>query len=419
MGGWKAGTGSAIFTPDEAMWLAGWAVRTEPAREKISDLMATALAVEDARGRKLVLISADIIAIPRALADAAALKIQALHPGMARQNFIFAASHTHCGPEIRGDKALFFNIPEEYAAKIPRAASMLVDAMARAAIDALDRMEPARLYWHRTRAGFAHNRRPQGDFFDHEVPVLLAKSANGKPAAAVFGYACHNLTLDPHDLRYCAEWSGVAREFLERWNPGMKGLFVTGCAGDQNPEPRGKLEEMQAHGKELAEAVQKCLQDRGSEIEPDMAIETEEVEFEMKPVSAEWIEEGLVSEDKPRRVKARYLKERLDRGEKLETSYRGPFQVVRLGKQVLMIVLSGEPVVEWAHRFKNEFKFPLVWVAGYCNDMYGYLPTRSVQEQGGYEGGRANLWSSLPGPWTEDVEERISAAVRRLVTKVS
>jgi hypothetical protein len=50
--------------------------------------------------------------------------------------------------------------------------------------------------------------------------------------------------------------------------------------------------------------------------------------------------------------------------------------------------------------------------------MFGYLPTRRLQAEGGYEGGRATLWSEIPAPFTEDVEDRITAAVRRLVGRV-
>src|SRR5216117_2143950 len=100
---WKAGTGSATFTPAEPMWLAGWAVRREPARGMLSDLMAMALALEDGAGNRLVIVSADIIAIPRAIADAAAELVRRRH-AVPRENFIFAASHTHSAPEIRPDK---------------------------------------------------------------------------------------------------------------------------------------------------------------------------------------------------------------------------------------------------------------------------------------------------------------------------
>jgi hypothetical protein len=51
--------------------------------------------------------------------------------------------------------------------------------------------------------------------------------------------------------------------------------------------------------------------------------------------------------------------------------------------------------------------------------MFGYLPTRRVQAEGGYEGGRATLWSAIPAPFTDDVEDRVTAAVRRLVNRVS
>jgi hypothetical protein len=51
--------------------------------------------------------------------------------------------------------------------------------------------------------------------------------------------------------------------------------------------------------------------------------------------------------------------------------------------------------------------------------MFGYLPTRRVQAEGGYEGGRANLWNSIPAPFTIEVEDRITTAVRSLVERVS
>jgi hypothetical protein len=137
-------------------------------------------------------------------------------------------------------------------------------------------------------------------------------------------------------------------------------------------------------------------------------------------------------------VKARFLLEAIDRGEQLITSYRAPEQVVRFGNELIIIALSGEPVVDWAHKFKRGAGSwengvgmpttysqlpapgsPLIWVAGYCNDMFGYLPTRRIQAEGGYEGGRANLWSSIPAPFTNDVENQITGAVRRLIDRLN
>ena len=78
-------------------------------------------------------------------------------------------------------------------------------------------------------------------------------------------------------------------------------------------------------------------------------------------------------------------------------------------------------VVEYAMKFEEEFcrLTNLSWrVTGYANDMFGYVPTLRVQREGGYEGGRAMLWSVLPMPWTEDVEPRMMAAIRKMQKKI-
>ncbi len=45
--GWKAGVASTVITPDESMWMAGYAARTKPSEGKIHDLYAKVLALED------------------------------------------------------------------------------------------------------------------------------------------------------------------------------------------------------------------------------------------------------------------------------------------------------------------------------------------------------------------------------------
>ena len=147
----------------------------------------------------------------------------------------------------------------------------------------------------------------------------------------------------------------------------------------------------------------------------------EDCDLALQPATKDLLEQKLSSDDFPIRRKAQFLLDQLARGEPLITSYPAPLQAIRFGEQLLMCVMSGEPVVDWAHQFKREFanKARIVWVAGYCNDMYGYVPTRRVQLEGGYEGGRANLWSWVPSPWTDDVEDRITASMHRLVAKVS
>jgi hypothetical protein len=123
----------------------------------------------------------------------------------------------------------------------------------------------------------------------------------------------------------------------------------------------------------------------------------------------------LKSEDLPRRRKAAYLLAAIMDEHPLPAAHPCPVQVLRFGDELLLIALGGEPVADYAVNCKAEFAGPLVWLAGYSNDMFGYLPTRRVLREGGYEGGRALLWSALPAPFTEAAEEQVMQTVRRLV----
>jgi hypothetical protein len=49
--------------------------------------------------------------------------------------------------------------------------------------------------------------------------------------------------------------------------------------------------------------------------------------------------------------------------------------------------------------------------------MVGYLPTQHIQREGGYEAGRAMLWSALPTMYAETLEERLVEGMRRLVQR--
>ena len=442
---YKAGAASVCYTPDEPFWLAGYAVRTAPARGKISDLYVSALALGDETGERFVIVSAEIIAINAAIADRVADTVRARH-GLSRHQILVAATHTHYAPEFRPDKRLFFHIPDEYGAKIPAVAEKLVAAITQAIDLAVARLEPVRLFARKTTAGFAHNRRRRGvragkpstdDTLDQDVPVLDCVDASGNRKAIVFGYACHCTTIEPDDLRYCGDWAGFAKEQLQQANQGATALFIPGPGADQDPEPRGALELSRQYGQELAHAVQEALDGPGVEIAGPIRIGWEDVRLPLQPITREAITKMLHSDDPPQKVKAKFLIDQLERGEELITSYTAPIQVVHFGSELLLVALSGEPVIDWAHKFKRGAgsgergvgnptpcsvppapRSPLVWVAGYCNDIFDYVPTRRIQAEGGYEGGRANLWNWIPTPFTEDVEYRITAAVGRLVYQV-
>jgi neutral ceramidase len=429
----KAGAASLCITPNEALWLAGYASRTSPARGKLSDLYASAVVIEDHAGQRLVIVSVDLIAIAPIIGDAVVRAVTANY-GLSRQEVFLFPTHTHHAPEFRPDKAVFFNIPSEFAARLPEFAKQLTSQIVEVIDHAVQCIEPVRLFARRATVGFAHNRRRHGvkdghasevDIYDHDVPILDCIAAAGSRKAILFGYACHNTSIPADDLRYSGDWAGHAKAILQQSNPSATALYIPGAGADQDPEPHGSVDDSRRHGESLASAVQNALSVHGTEITGSIHCAVEDVSLDLQPVARERLEQMLASDDTPQRVKARFLLGQLSRGESLITSYSVPVHAFRLGNELILCALSGEPVVDWSHKLKQNVREqlqttykPLTWIAGYCNDMFGYLPTRRIQSEGGYEGGRANLWSWIPAPFTADVEDRITAAVLRLLKRI-
>jgi len=83
-----------------------------------------------------------------------------------------------------------------------------------------------------------------------------------------------------------------------------------------------------------------------------------------------------------------------------------------------MVALAGEVVVDYSLRLKAELAGSPVWVVGYCNDVFGYVPSLRILNEGGYEGGGAMLYTPLPGPFAPSVEKQVIDKVHELVNKV-
>jgi hypothetical protein len=423
---WKAGVASAVITPTEFIWMAGYASRTKPAEAKAQDLFAKALALEDADGNRLLLITLDLIGVPRTLREHLEEQFSEKH-GLARDALLINASHTHCGPEFRvAEKEA--DAPEVGRAEQAQAyGKFLEEMLVQLGSDALANLDPARLEYHHARCGFAMNRRlpsensfrnsanPEGPV-DHDVPVLAVLGADGSLRATVFGYACHNTTLSFN--QWCGDYAGYAQEYLEIEHPGVVALYVQGGGGDQNPYPRGKLELAQLHGRTLATAVQAALDGPALRLPAKLASAYDTTEIDFDVPTREQLDADLQSKDKYTTAHAKRMLARLDRGEELQAHYAYPVQVVRFGPLTL-IALAGEAVVDYSLRFKRELAGQPTWVAGYSNDVMGYIPSLRVRREGGYEGGEAMRFTSLPGPWNESVEERIAEKVHELLARTA
>jgi hypothetical protein len=136
------------------------------------------------------------------------------------------------------------------------------------------------------------------------------------------------------------------------------------------------------------------------------------------PPSKEQLEQQKKSENKYERRHAETLLNELQQKGKIRTTYPYLIQVVGFGNDLTMVALAGEVVVDYSLRLKAELAGSPVWVAGYCNDVFGYIPSLRILNEGGYEAGGAMLYTPLPGPFAPSVEKQVIDKVHELVKKV-
>ncbi|HUT95849.1 MAG TPA: neutral/alkaline non-lysosomal ceramidase N-terminal domain-containing protein [Thermoguttaceae bacterium] len=425
---WKAGVASVVITPEKPMWMAGYAARDKPSEGKVHDLYAKALALEDPQGTRLVIVTLDLVGVRRPLRDWLETEV-AKRCKLPPEGLLLNASHTHCGPELRASKAALYDLEPDRVEQAEQYCEALRAKLLGLVEQAVGNLAPARLSYTHARAGFAMNRRlpteqgfqnrpnPDGRV-DHDVPVLRVDGPDDKLVAVLFGYACHATTLG--FFQFCGDYPGFAQAYLEEAHPGTMALFVAGCGGDQNPQPRRTLELAEQHGRALANGVEAALVSRPRPVRGPIRAALEEVTLEFaEPPSREDLQKQAESKNKYEHRHAEALLRELEENGRIRTTYPYLVQIVRFGDDLTLVALAGEVVVDYSLRLKSELAGAPVWVAGYSNDVFGYLPTLKVLEEGGYEGGDAMRYTTLPGPFAPSVETLVVDKVHELFRKTS
>jgi hypothetical protein len=426
---WKAGVAATVVTPRTKVWLAGYGTKRVP-EGKLHELWVKALALEDAKGHRAVFLTSDFQGVPKEMSDRVFARLKK-ELKLERRQVMLNFSHNHCGPRLGTDLQDYYPVEAAQVKLVDEYTALMEDEVVRTVGLALARLAPATLKTRRDRATFAVNRRnnreakvpallargvPLKGPVDHTVPVLTVTGPDGKLAAILFGYACHPTTLN--FTHWCGDYPGFAQLELEKRHRGAVAMFVNTCGGDQNPLPRRKVELCEKYGKELAEAVERALKGPLRPVGPGLRTAFAYVELPYERVMTR--RDLLVAAKEPNVIKNRWaarMLARLDAGEKFSPAYPYPLHAWRLG-DTLLIGMGGEAVVDYALRFKARYGSN-TWVCGYADDLVAYIPSRRVWLEGGYEGGAYLYEYGRPAlRWAGDVEERIAAAVERLVKEV-
>ena len=104
--------------------------------------------------------------------------------------------------------------------------------------------------------------------------------------------------------------------------------------------------------------------------------------------------------------------ELMDEGRFLPTHYAAPLGLWQFGDDLTLVALSGETVVDYVALTEKTLGPLNLWVAGYCNDVFGYLPSARILKEGGYE--TRGLYHGGVGLFSPAVDQTVADALRNL-----
>ncbi len=141
----RAGASKVRITPAEPGWLLCYD-RHQKAEGLEADLWARALALEDSAGNRCVLLSAEILGFPPALARSIRDETRRRF-GLKDGQLLLVASHTHNGPVLPEAPSLeiYHSFTEAEAKPVHEYAKVLSENVLKAIGDALAKLHPARL----------------------------------------------------------------------------------------------------------------------------------------------------------------------------------------------------------------------------------------------------------------------------------
>ena len=138
----KAGVARIKITPEVPIWMSGFAARTQAADGVLHDLWAKALALQDNKGNLAVIVTTDLVGVPRGISELVAARIQKEH-GLSRAQLLLNSSHTHCGPVLRGNLNTMYSLTGEQWQRIERYSRELTENLVTVIGAALGKVEPA------------------------------------------------------------------------------------------------------------------------------------------------------------------------------------------------------------------------------------------------------------------------------------
>jgi len=375
----RAGVARIDITPKEPVTLSGYGSRKDLSKGVHDPLSARVVAFEN-NGKRLVLVSTDLLGFYGGTAEQFRETILAKFNLQPAELFL-TGIHTHAAPTLTLDKDKGHENNLKYT-------KTLEGKLAKVIGEALDSTAPVRVGAGIGYSPVGSNRREvrldgagwpkeaiklgRNPYGPTDKQVLVAKIANadGAPVAVLFDYATHATALGPKNYQISGDVLGLAEQFVEKiLGPDLIAPAFAGASGDIDPWYRivpgfntegGWIPEPVLLGTLLGEEVVHVYRNI-KETSPAGKIETSFITMPLPKKPADDPDEETKGQTTPMNITA-----------------------ARAG-DVAFIGFGCEMCTEIGMAIKAASPFKHTFVITHCNGAAGYLPTKDMYKEGGYE----------------------------------
>ncbi|WP_339712817.1 hypothetical protein [uncultured Kriegella sp.] len=351
------GAAKRVITPDPLLAVSGGVGTPKSVHEKKGDLFVRAMVLVKG-SEKIAIVNIDNLGWPAALGD----RSRALIKGIASENILIGATHTHSAP----DAYAFPNEQGGHGADLNYLDKCVVQ-VADAVNEALEKIAPANLKIAVAKAEgkIAYNYYAP-KLYDPRCGVIQALDVSGKPIVTLVNYAIHPEVLGSDRGILSGDLVAPLYDRIEQKTGGMA-LFMNGAQGgmvtadnrlDGGKEARN-WEECQRIGNLLGDEALRIIEEAPIQNNPDIYCANKTVTFPIESAMLKYI-----LQNSP-----------LGIGEGDSDSISTTLNLLNIGTaQVLTI--PGEALPNIGYYLKRKMPTEHAFLFGLTNDAFGYILTK-------------------------------------------
>lgn len=410
-----------IITPDISLPMGGYnSFHNKRFHGIHDDLYVKALMLDDGKER-LLFITLDLLFHSYALTLSVKEYVREKH-GIKPDCLFLSYTHTHGGPALNG-----FGDPNQYSEQYEQ---FLLQRI-RSCVDKMMLNQSEGTLEHGCIEGdWNINRRkpvdgaiqlapnPEGNK-DNKLHLLKLVDTTGKIKSLLINYACHPVTTRD-TLILSGDFPGRICQILDAEYYGSTTLFFQGAGGNLRPKVTARegqfvtltYEEVNEMSVAMAQRIRRAVVQAGvfRPIQPAFAALQFEIPLALDPFPKQHFVECLNDDANPAGIKAT-ARQVLERYDQLPDEISLPGGIARLGRDVFIAFMGGEPCCEVKQNLESVFADKQLLFIGYA-DSTAYVPDDKLNREGGYEASGSTIEYGLKGPFSAGIDQRMDRVFR-------